>query len=69
MAKLTFDIPDARMPEFIDAWAEGYQDTIDGAPNPQTKQQFARQQIRNALAGRVHAYQSIQPPTFPIADA
>lgn len=57
MAQITFTIPDAKMPTVIDAWSEGYQDTIDGQPNPQTKQQFAKQQMAAMIKVKVRQYE------------
>jgi hypothetical protein len=47
MASITITIPDAQVQRVLDAFSHryGYQDQIDGAPNPQTKVQFAKQQV------------------------
>jgi hypothetical protein len=68
MAQLIFNIPDERMQELVDAWALGYQPTINGSPNPQTKQQYAKEQIRLVIASRVTKHQQAQQqPDFPVA--
>ena len=41
---LSVDVPSqAEVDDFV--YGLGYQDTIDGSPNPQTKRQFAKQAI------------------------
>jgi hypothetical protein len=54
---ITITIPDAYAAAILDAYCEtyGYQATINGQPNPQTKLQFARAHIRSIIAD---AYQS-----------
>jgi hypothetical protein len=50
MAQITISIPDAVLPRVLDAMASayGYSATLpDGSPNPQSKAQFARQQLAN----------------------
>ena len=59
MAKqLTFQIPDDKYDLFIDSWSEGYQDEIDGQPNPQTRPQFAKALIVRMFHERVRAFES-----------
>lgn len=67
MAKqLTFNIPDDKYDRFIAAWSVNYQDQIldpDGSgtlPNPQTRAQFAKEQIRDMLHSQVRNYESTQ---------
>jgi hypothetical protein len=47
MAQIQITIPDAVLPRVVDAFAAtyGYQPTIDGAPNPETKAAFAKRQV------------------------
>jgi hypothetical protein len=67
VAELKFQIPDARMDDLINAWGQNYMETlVDGSPNPQTKQQFARQQIMNMITQRIKDHQASQQPDFPI---
>lgn len=68
MAELKFTIPDARMPELVEAWAQGYIDVLpDGAtPNPQTKAAFAKEQIKQTIIMRVKQYQAMSGEDFPI---
>jgi len=66
MANLTFQIPDSRMQDLIDAWGQGWPETVDGAPNPQTKAQFAKEQIRRMIVRRVKDHVTSQQPEFPI---
>lgn len=63
MAQLTFTIPDAQMARVIDALcgAYGYRtETSPGVPNPQTRPQFAREQVRNFIASAVRAWEGRQ---------
>jgi hypothetical protein len=48
MALVTFNIPDAVMPDLISAYCDsfGYQTEINGQPNPETRAQFARRMWR-----------------------
>jgi hypothetical protein len=72
MATLSFQIPDARMPELVDAWSLGWPaEVIDPAdpskmiPNPQTQQQYAKEQIRQVIVTRVQQHLSAQT-AFPV---
>lgn len=53
--QFTTTIPDAVAPRVLDAVAamNGYQDQIDGQPNPETKGQFARRMHREWLKNQV----------------
>ena len=44
---ITFSIPDAKATDYLDTLATrlGYQDTIDGSPNPQIKKSFIKDKI------------------------
>lgn len=67
MAELKFQIPDNRMDDLVNAWGDGYSpELIDGEPNPQTKQQFAREQIKLTIMQRVKSHEARQLPDFPI---
>ena len=67
MATLSFQIPDNRMQDLIDAWGVTYSDvTSEGSPNPQTKAQYAKEQIRLVIVQRVRDYLTAQQPEFPI---
>lgn len=67
MAELKFQIPDNRMDDLINAWGQDYAETlVDGEPNPQTKQQFARKQIMNMIVQRIRTHEANQQPEFPI---
>lgn len=73
MAELKFTIPDARMSELIDAWGMGYRDEIpdpgnpgEVIPNPQTKPQFAKENIRRMIVERVKTHQGQQLPELPV---
>jgi len=47
MAEIKVTIPDDKIAKVIDSFVScfGYQATIDGQPNPQTKTQFTKAQI------------------------
>ena len=47
MATISITIPDNQLARVVEgiALACGYQETIDGQPNPQTKNQFARARV------------------------
>ena len=66
MAELKYTIPDARMQELIDAWGSEWEEEVNGVPNPITKQQFAKDEIKRTIADRVRIYKSTQPSDFPI---
>jgi hypothetical protein len=44
---ITINIPDAVSNRVLNGFAsaQGYQDTIDGQPNPETKQQFLKRRL------------------------
>lgn len=68
MATFTLTIPNNKLQDTIDAWSEGYQSTLpDGSPNPQTRAQYAREQIRQAVNNHVYQYLIRQqtPPEDP----
>ena len=52
----SFDTGSVTLARITDAMAitYGYQATIDGSPNPQTKVQFARSQIKRIIIEAVH---------------
>lgn len=61
MAQISFTIPDGAMPRVVDALcgAYGYRDTApSGGPNPQTRPQFAREQVRNFIRAAVLAWEA-----------
>lgn len=60
MAQLTITIPDAQTARVFDAFAAayGYQATIDGQPNPQTRAQFARQKVIEFIKNTVKAQEA-----------
>jgi hypothetical protein len=63
MATISFTIPDAAMPRVIDALcgAYDYRDTVPGGgPNPLTRPQFAREQVRNFIRAAVAAWEAQQ---------
>lgn len=64
--QLTFLIPDDKKDLFIDAFAQGWLDTIDGQPNPETKPQFAKRQIKQMFTQHVRMYQAQQIPEIDI---
>jgi hypothetical protein len=73
MATLTFNIPDERMPDLIEAWGDGWTaDVIDPdnpgeyMPNPLTKPQYAKEQIRRSLVQRVKQFQAAALEDIPI---
>jgi hypothetical protein len=75
MAQLVFNIPDARMPEVIEAWGRGrgWADEIPDPnnigqtmPNPETEQQYAKKMIREDIQRHVKHYQGQQIEPIPI---
>ena len=60
MANITFTIQDADLQDYIDAFGQDYQATIDGEPNPQTKAQFAKKIVAGILASEVVNYRKAQ---------
>jgi hypothetical protein len=61
MATISFNIPDPVMPRVVDALcgAYNYRDTLPGgAPNPLTRQQFAREQVRLFIQAAVRAWEA-----------
>ncbi len=69
MATISFTIPDAILPRVLDAMAygRGYTDTITQVddegnvttiPNPITKAQFAKNELKNWVKANVVAYES-----------
>lgn len=60
MAQISITIPDLVLPRVLDAMASiyGYQATLaDGTPNPQTKAQFAKQQVAAFVKRTVAAHE------------
>lgn len=55
MAQISITIPDSVLNRVVDAICaqHDYQATINGAPNPETKSQFARRMIREFVKGCV----------------
>ena len=67
MAELKFTIPDDRMSDLVDAWGAGWgPELITGEPNPLTKPQFAKEQIRKMIVSKVREHELAQEPDFPI---
>lgn len=61
MAQFTFTVPDAQLARVVDALcgAYGYQPLLpDNIPNPQTRQQFAREQVRRFMQAAVVAWEA-----------
>ena len=57
MAQITINIPDAIAPRVLNGFAThyGYQPTINGEPNPQTKAQFAKAKLIEIIKAAVRA--------------
>jgi len=57
MASITINIPDSIAARVLNGFATnyGYQETINGQPNPQTKAQFAKAQLIDIIKGAVKA--------------
>lgn len=62
MAQIVVTVPDAVLQRVLDAFAAayGYQATIDGSPNPETKAQFARRMVRQYVKNTVVAHEAEQ---------
>lgn len=63
MATISFTIPDAVMPRVIDALcgAYGYRDLLPGGvPNPLSRPQYAREQVRLFIQAAVRAWEAQQ---------
>jgi hypothetical protein len=61
MAQVIVDVPDAVLPRVLDAFAAtfGYQATLpSGAPNPQTRAQFAKQRLAAYVKQVTVAYEA-----------
>jgi hypothetical protein len=56
MPTITFTVSVAQGTEITNCFGAGYQDTIDGQPNPETKTQYARKQIIVLLKENVLLY-------------
>lgn len=68
MATITLTIGNGTLTDLINAFGETYQATLpDGTPNPQTKVQFAKEQVRQMLKSQVIEYKKRQasPPADP----
>ena len=57
MAQVTLTIANADVDRVLNALG-GYQDLIDGQPNPQTKSQFAQEKIITWLKNRVKNHEA-----------
>jgi len=67
VATLTFQIPDNRMQDLIDAWTAGWPAVItDGVVNTQAQTQYAKNNIKREIINRVQEYLAEQQPDFPI---
>jgi len=57
MASITINIPDSIAPRVLNGFAAnyGYQETINGQPNPQTKAQFAKATLIDIIKRAVTA--------------
>lgn len=62
MAQRTYTIPNAQVSRVLDGvvYQNGYQDTINGQPNPQTKAQFFDQVTYRFWKDCVRAYEATQ---------
>lgn len=60
MATVTFTIPNGILSRVLDgvAYANGYQDVIDGQPNSESKADFAKRMIRLYVKQCVISYES-----------
>lgn len=60
MATITLNIPDAQLNRVVNGLATlyGYQATVNGEPNPQTKAQFAKAQILRFVKESVKAVEA-----------
>ena len=76
MAELKFTIPDARMPEVVEAFGRGrgYSPEIadvdnpgEMIPNPQTEAQYARTQMMDDIIRHVKHYQGQKIAEIPIS--
>jgi hypothetical protein len=61
MAVISFTIPNDKIARVVDAWSQGYSSTItDGEntiPNPQNKNEYARQQIMAVVKAKTVEYE------------
>lgn len=54
MAQIVLNIPDAILPRVVNALTFDYQPILeDGTPNPQTRNQYAKQVIINFIKNRI----------------
>jgi hypothetical protein len=76
MAQLTFQIPDARMPEVTEAYGRGRGWLAEVAdpdnsgtmiPNPETEAKYAKNQIMQDIQTHVKHYQGQQIAKIPIS--
>lgn len=59
MAQITITIANSDVDRVLDALG-GYNTLIDGLPNPQTKSEFAKENIVSWLKQKVRSYESRQ---------
>lgn len=62
MAEIKLTVPDAQLDRVRNAFCavNGYQDTIDGQPNPVSKNQFLKQQLMAFVKSTVKSYEESQ---------
>ena len=76
MAALTFNIPDANMPDVIKAWGRGRGWVAEVAdpnnpgtniPNPQNEQAYAKEMMKDMIRQQVKHYTSQSMADIPIS--
>ena len=76
MAQLSFQIPDAHMPDLVEAWGRGRgwlasipnpDNPEEMIPNPQTEQVYAKNTIKDEIIQQVKHYQGQQIDAIPIS--
>ncbi len=58
MPQLTLNLSAQHLARLLDCFGDGWQATVNGAPNPETKPQFAKRRLREQLAATVQNYEA-----------
>ncbi len=56
MAQHTINVSNEKAQDMVDCFGEGYQETIDGEENTQTKVEFAKEKLNEFISNRVRKW-------------